>query len=378
MIFRDIDCEISDAYLNERQYNNCTSYSPQAYNSYVNCPPSMPKPILKQTYCPTQPSNCTDAQINFRPARQIITETSPKLIEPCRDPCRDRYGTSPVVSHPSTPVSRSPIYCPEIPNIEKNCRPVRYKTARPTICRAENEYYINKYESVEPVKCIEKNPRQYPTKQYHPNIYDSMSKSKLPNEISDIIPNERVYEIRKEKIMIRADRGERCSRSPPKLRSKSSDRYLDSKNVYEDAPGPRVEHYPRKSNYFDSNHRDKLHSRSGYGYDFVTNIEKDNIDNNYTMRRSSRGNQKSSDRSNSPPSSNRDTFTDINDSYVKSKIINDNNNNNNTHILNNIGKPPQTIGNSDIIYVPMVREEFMKRESQKINESGTNPIFKRI
>lgn len=222
--------------------------------------------------------------------------------DPC-DPCRTSRCSTP---SPCLPVTSN--YA-DVPVDTKYYRPGQYQTLRPN-CYKE-DFYLE--------------PRQMSVrKPYSQYTYDDCER--IASKIDcDIIPSDKIYEIRKEKVLIKTDR----SQSPPKMRSKSSDRYLEVPRSVRilNADSYRPEKVILNTDA--ENQRSRLKSRSGYNEEIHVRSE----------------------------SSEKHIVDNKNSSLNKSQIC-----------LNN-----------DIIYVPMVREEFIKRESQKLNsESGTGSYINRF
>lgn len=365
MVFRDVDYDVSDIILRE--------------------PGSCPKPCF-------QKSGPRSSPVHFRSNRQSLPLDGYLEASETRSRNASRNGSrsrceSPVFSNPATPRTArvGPMYYSE-QNEKASNRPARYKTSRPGVQCRDDEAYVDKYEAVK------REPRSYTiTKCYQPVVYENIDKSKIPHE-ADILPTDRIYEIRKEKILIKADR----SMSPPqtRIRSKSSDRYLEApKNVriVED------EYYIKEKGLNEElNEKHKVQSRSSYYLNNGHLYFKDND------RQYAEGSSYFDKRANKSTLQIRDDYEDLNDSYRykpngSSTNINNLNSssNNNSSSISNSNSKSQAILNTlvrdtnEIIYVPMVKEEFIKRESQKLGDrensvgginAGTsnNVIFKRF
>jgi hypothetical protein len=169
-------------------------------------------------------------------------------------------------------------------------------------------------------------------------VFDHISKKKLPSELA-MVPNERIYEIRKEKLMIKADRSE----SPVvRLRSKSSDRYLDEH--------PKSVRIVEKS---DRNADNKgLKSRSSYYFDADCNEQREHRSN---------GNSSTTDR-----------WVYVNKSSEEQQEAQDRYKRSNVGV-DEVPRLSALANNCDIIYVPMVKEEFIKRESKKLAAASADP-----
>lgn len=196
----------------------------------------------------------------------------------------------------------------DVPADTKYYRPGQYQTVRPNFYK--EDFYLD--------------PRQMNgRKNYSQFNYDDRLASKID---CDIIPSDKIYEIRKEKVLIKTDR----SQSPPKARSKSSDRFFE---VPKTVRILNAEPYRSEKVVFNPDiegTRSRLRSRSGFNEEIHVRSE-----------------------------SSEKHFTE------------------NTNLNSNLNKS-QVCLNNDIIYVPMVREEFIKRESQKLNsESGTGSYVNR-
>lgn len=251
-------------------------------------------------------------------------------IEACIEACRTSRPCSPVL--PQCPPANQVCYN-EIPIESKNCRQSRYRTVRSGNCLRDDDYYVEKPD-----------PRQYTISRTHQPIYDDCLKpSRLPAEC-DYIPSERVYEIRKEKVMIKTDRN---SLSPPRYRSKSTDRYIEMPKSVRILNNDSFKR--EKLNMYENsadNLRSNLKSRSGY----MTSS-----DDNQNYHRFD--------------TSNHTSRINLNESGQKTTL----------NANQSLNKSQNCLTN-DIIYVPMVREEFIKRETQKLkSDSGTsnNSYFKR-
>lgn len=210
------------------------------------------------------------------------------------------------------------------------------------------------------------------TKTYHqPMVYDEVEKNvRLPAE-ADMIPTDRIYEIRKEKIMIKADRNSSLSpvphgaaihhhhpphhHAPPppsSLRSKSSDRYIDvpkSVRIIDEFGRPASYETDCEESFAPPRvHNSRLKSRSGY----VINSDYETTSKSYL------------------------------ENYIETntKVINPPSGLIESAVLNSAIKraaPPTSNSNNcnEIIYVPMVKEEFIKRESSKHCHQPPLPSF---
>lgn len=200
------------------------------------------------------------------------------------------------------------------------------------------------------------------TKTFHqPMVYDEVEKNvRLPSE-ADMIPSDRIYEIRKEKIMIKADRNTSLSpvphqhaplshhMHPPSMRSKSSDRYIDvpkSVRIVDDygrslACGGAASVYDTDCEDTGSlNRQQRLKSRSGYAF----NSDYETTSKSYL------------------------------ENYVETntKLIGPGSNMDTSVLSSSLKRPPNCPSTNEIIYVPMVKEEFIKRESSKNMHCATN------
>lgn len=196
----------------------------------------------------------------------------------------------------------------DVPVDTKYYRPAQYQTIRPNFYK--DDFYPE--------------PRQMNMRNNYSQFnYEDRIGSKID---CDIIPSEKIYEIRKEKVLIKTDR----SQSPPKGRSKSSERFFEmpkSVRILNAEPyrSEKVVFNPD----FEST-RSRLKSKSNFNEEIHVRAE-----------------------------SNDNHFVE------------------NTNLNSNLNKSQNCL-NNDIIYVPMVREEFIKRESQKLNsESGTGSFVNR-
>lgn len=225
-------------------------------------------------------------------------------------------------------------------------------------CRRDDEIYCDRRTGAF-VAPSGVDPRHFTiTKTYNqPIVYDDIDKNvRLPSE-ADLIPADRIYEIRKEKIMIKADRN---SLSPlPHPRSKSSERYIDMPKSVRIIDEYRTD----KSNMYDADNCDEannsirrqLKSRSGY----LVNSDYEATSKSYL------------------------------ESYVDSngtKLIADQppqqtqyNMGSSSNGLSNSSNGYKTrLSTNDIIYVPMVKEEFIKRESKKSTDITGTGFFNRF
>lgn len=411
--------------------------------------PYLPPPAhITKTYYEGQPSRLSSEQLHcYRPStRQSLTfdpiptyiERSPRSTRSprcSRSPIRNRSrcSTPSYIDRPSTPctLSSRPQLCftNEIP-IEKS-RPggSRYKSL---VCTKrggdEDIIYNDKYDKYEQLRERERErdrlerdyarerdmrdrERQYATysKSYQPVVYENLEKnssSKNNQQDFEIVPNERVYEIRKEKLLIKADRN---SQSPPRSRARSSDRYLDSipasKNsrIIDDSGNQII--VPSEKYIYTTNSDSKRQLQSRSGYYITTNdykLDDDIIDynnNRYTNDQlidkrlmyaaaaaaASNNNLNKKYESSNP---NLTSYSNILPNNNNSYNNNSNNNSSSNSSSNNIPKqqsspsspqsqqPPSIVNvvspSNEIVYVPMVKDEFIKRESQKLDCSGTN------
>lgn len=235
-------------------------------------------------------------------------------------------------SNNSTPrMPRNPVYYADVSQGEKSSnKPDRYKSTQRYIPRREDDRYIDKRSE----------HLQYTLpKSYQPSVYENFDSRK--HEV-DIPPPERIYEVRKEKVMLKSDRS--VSPIPTRIRSKSSERILDGPKTvrYED------EYYSKSSNDDSDMHKQKLQSRQNY---FVNSNNSQVIMKDCERYRENvyiDAKQRNHHRHNS-----RDNYENRNSVETKSTsaVVN---------VVNN---------SSEIVYVPMVKEEFIKRESQKSNNT---------
>lgn len=215
------------------------------------------------------------------------------------------------------------------------------------------------------------------TKTFHqPMVYDEVEKNvRLPAE-ADMIPADRIYEIRKEKIMIKADRNSslspvphgnghhtRCDHSTPanvcspqttlnhphssSMRSKSSDRYIDvpkSVRIVDDYRGSYDTDYDDNGSLSRNAGQQRLKSRSSY----VLNSDYETTSKSYLENYVETSNSKMMS-----PGIAGLVDPPIMTSSLKRPSMN--------HQCHQSGGG----GGNEIIYVPMVKEEFIKRESSK-------------
>lgn len=179
--------------------------------------------------------------------------------------------------------------------------------------KEEDEYYK------EPVKY--KVTKSYQQPYYVENIEKA---TKLPTEVDMMGGSDRIYEIRKEKILIKAD-----PNHSNRMRNKSSERNFETATPEEqviekyekiEVPGSRSVYYIDDNKQICPEQMKKINA-AFREYDQENYSAKENVNNS----------------SNLP----------VNSLVNKSS-------------------------NSDIIYVPMIREEFFKRELQKVETTGTN------
>ena len=381
---------------------------------YANCCPLPPPPLL----CPPPGAPCYMAPSTPPPPPPPPPPCCPKQLRPImrqscpnemRDQCISREPSLGPLTPcgPRTPVcpSMQPTPCPPPPPpppqyyFQEPCssdkyvsRPGRYKTSRPNCRRGDEEIFVETYEIHEPAK--DANRHYSVTSKHYPVLYENFDKIKVSNEC-DIIPNDRVYEIRKEKILIRTDKN---SVSPPRIRSKSSDRCLDSKSVR------ILDHDGCYDPEYDATCKRQLQSRSGY-YLSGSQLSKSNFEDRslmnccdnstsyttaersvnrgydeYGKRSESRHNHRnkyryvvdenyengcedftsssrSLKRTSGETSSSKQNLLS---SAHSSSVVNNANPNSN-------GNPNGgSICNNDIVYVPMVKEHFIQRESAKL------------
>ena len=212
-----------------------------------------------------------------------------------------------------------------------SCRPERYRTHKPCLRRDEEEF-IERYEPCEePVRpTYTSKPTQY-------RYYDDLDKI-----------------------------------NTGRYRSKSSDKYIDAKE-YGTFDDPNI----RKYENYDC--RKRLQSRSVY---FLKNDSRDNYESSSDTRYNNMQQPKKVkpiDNNNSNTHSESFTFKPITDSVNKKLAATNSTNINNRHSHHqqqangNTGAMPivNVVSTSnDIVYVPMVKHEFIKRESQKIESIG--------
>ena len=338
----------------------------------------------------------------------------PCLRDPCvRDPitpCMPRCAVGPpsnssvcttVLGPPPPPAQSitSSICFPDLPMAcEKNTRSGRYKTVRPTTHtrRGDEDIFVETYEIHDPTKQQQQPPidanRHYSlTSKHYPLLYENFDKLKLHNEC-EILPNDRVYEIRKEKILIRTDKN---SASPPRMRSKSSDKYLDTKNVRILVNEPHNDGC--YEDYDGTLSKRGLSSRSGYyisGAQLTKNATIDCAENllSYGTQdrdrdRTDRDKDRERDRSHrcydeygkrshdlSAKHHHRskyryaiEDFENICDDYhaIRKRASGD------LKDLSSMSKHNISNCPQDIVYVPMVKEHFIQRESAKLGGMAT-------
>lgn len=311
-----------------RQNRRCVSNLPARELDYA-CVPE-PMPIIRDF----RRDNCPrPVQVNYCRQEQsppAFMERKPIAYDPCLDPCRQTSRCSTPIQAPCIPAPRETYYT-DIPIEPRVVRSSRYNTVGAGRYPRDCDYYVEKPES------ILKEPRQYTVKKPYQTKIDC-----------DYIPAERIYEIRKEKVLIKADR---TSQSPPRLRSKSSDRYIEVPKTVRIIDSECLKAAEKACTYETTtegfNKSSKLKSRSGY-------ILSSDEDRPYRVE----------------TSSNRSSRVNLEETpVVMPKPLNQ-----------NLTKSQCSV-NNDIIYVPMVREEFIKRESQKLNSDsgiGNNSYFKRF
>jgi len=299
------------------------------------------------------------------------------------DPPSDIYDRSAVVSNlqlsPRTSTRKLVCYeCPEKIGSLSSSRAPRYKTAKPVLKR-EDTFGEDDYKESRETR---KEPRRYTVvsttrererdrdrdrdrereRERDPIYYSEGKNGKIDDY--DGIPKDRIYEIRKEKILIKADK------SPERYRSKSSEKYLDNKSTdyksYDDGTGT-YKVYEREDGGGSST-RKQLQSRSVY-------VLKDDRESSperssYSERKYSSNNKNSSSKSKSNSNGNGNGNSGENSSIPSAN-------------LQNI--PAQSVQvnapaissncNTDIVYVPMVKEDFLKRECKKLENPGKPCIF---
>ena len=246
------------------------------------------------------------------------------------------------LSNSSTPhmPSRIPVYYTEPMSENPKHRLDRYKQTR-VITRRDDDRYFDKRE---PVHYTLSN-------RYQPGVYETFENRKQEMD---------VYDARKEKYFLKStDRS--LSPLPSRIRSRSSDRILDAptKSVrYED------EYYSKSSNEDSDSQKHKNQSYFLNKSNPNSNIT--NANNGQLIVKESeryRDNIYIEKRNNDPRIVHNKSREDFdNQSQNESK--------NSSAIVN-------VCGNSEIVYVPMVKEEFIKRESQKTN-TGTLEKEKKI
>lgn len=256
----------------------------------------------------------------------------------CRDPCRniykdfdnDFYDRSAIVSNlqlsPRTSTRKLVCYeCPEKNGSISSSRSPRYKTTKPSLKREDTFLDDCDYKQDARQEARKEERRYTVVNSSTPPYYSDNKNNKISDDF-DGIPKDRIYEIRKEKILIKADK------SPERYRSKSSEKYLDNKDYkhYDDGQGT-YKVYERDDSNNNNGIRKQLQSRSVY-------VLKD-------------------DRESSPERQ----------SYAEHKQYSKNKNTSNSNNSNSVNAPSiSTVGNSDIVYVPMVKEDFIKRECKKL------------
>lgn len=260
--------------------------------------------------------------------------------DPCRDlfdPCHDYYDRSTIVSNLqlSPRTSTRKLICYECPEKGVSSRSPRYKTVKPALKREDTFLDDCDYKEERNRKDSDRRDRdrdrdrRYTVVNSNNQQYYSDNKNGKLNEEFDGIPKDRIYEIRKEKILIKADKSP--ERTQERYRSKSSEKYLDSK--YDDGHGS-YKVYERDDTGNNNGIRKQLQSRSVY-------VLKD-------------------DRESSPE---RQSYSDHKYS---------NKNSSNANQTSSVNAPAiSTVGNSDIVYVPMVKEDFIKRECKKLENINT-------
>ncbi len=285
--------------------------------------------------------------------------------DPCREVCRElykdfdndrseHYERSNIVSNlqlsPRTTTRK--LICYECPEKSSHNRAPRYKTTKPSIKREDtfiddSEYkesrskdHTRRYTVVNSSSSSSNQPY------YTDNNHNNSTKNVKITDDYDGIPKDRIYEIRKEKILIKADK------SPERYRSKSSEKYLDSRvdyKSYDDGNNGQYKVYERDDNATNqvNSTRKQLQSRSVY-------VLKD-------------------DRESSP-----ERYADSSHHHYKSNnnVKNNSNNSNQTTATTTSNSPPiaavasSTL--SDIVYVPMVKEDFLKRECKKLDTNNNS------
>lgn len=265
--------------------------------------------------------------------------------DPCRDMGFDPYDyyndRSTIVSNLqlSPRTSTRKLICYECP--EKNhssSRSPRYKTVKPALKREDTFLDDIDYKEERSRKDSDRRDRRYTVVNSNNQQYYSDNKNGKLTEDFDGIPKDRIYEIRKEKILIKADKSpERERNNSERYRSKSSEKYLDNNN----------------SKYDDGNGTYKVY-------------ERDDTNNNNGIRKQLQSRSVYVLRDDREPSPERQ-------SYPEHKYINKNSSSTTNGANNQTLNAPaiSTVGNSDIVYVPMVKEDFIKRECKKLENINT-------
>lgn len=327
-------------------------------------------------YDPCQSVKFAPLQLPPFPRQQPRYPRDPRDMYKDFDPPSDIYDRSAVVSNlqlsPRTSTRKLVCYeCPEKMGSLSSSRAPRYKTAKPVLKR-EDTFGEDDYKESRETR---KEPRRYTVvsstrererdrdrdrereRERDPIYYSEGKNVKIDDY--DGIPKERIYEIRKEKILIKADK------SPERYRSKSSEKYLDNKSTdyksYDDGTGT-YKVYEREDVGGSSSTRKQLQSRSVY-------VLKD--DRESSPERSSYSERKYNNSTNKTSSSKTKSNSNGNGS--------DKENNANAPNVPTQAQPPQVTApainstcNTDIVYVPMVKEDFLKRECKKLE----NPELK--
>jgi hypothetical protein len=327
------------------------------------------------------------ARVN-EPAKFVPMRQSMPVCDPYCDPsmnlrsdlvgstyCLDQSQQTSILSTPSTPClprAANPFYSyNDTPLVERCSRPARYRTSRPY--RRMDDSYLSSYDLCDSSKRDSKvytiaKPSEKPC------TYESFDKSsKLPSEIDLLAGSDRIYEIKKEKITIRAEKD-----SPPctpRLRSKSSDRYLESRNlkVFDDARDDddiimeKTTYNYNPNNENDTSNSRRLRSRSNYylseSRDNQQRISSESAtgampiplnESKYHNHQSRRSQQRND----------RDDLVEVvrvaaSETQHANDILNASKN----------CSSPVVIRSNEIVYVPMVKEEFIKREAQKVTDS---------
>ena len=267
---------------------------------------------------------------------------------------------SPVnISHSNTSTPRLPrntpaVYYAEMPATDKSSssRPDRYKQQQnQQRCyprREDLERYMDKREPPP--------HHQYTmAKSYQPSVYENFDNRQKHD-------SDTMYEIRKEKILLKSERS--LSPLPTRIRSKSTERILDggpktvryedeyySKSSADDSADSHKQQKPRTNYFVNNGSNSQVIVKDGERYRENVYIESSN------SKRSNEPRVQYQQQQQHHHCGSRDEIYDNRsvDSQKNSSAI--------VNVVNN---------SAEIVYVPMVKEEFIKREHLKATSTGTS------